>query len=138
MSESKVLAEIESAASHVGFCVLPRNPKSLPCSVWSMPDPHFHVGVIWRQNTGAVKIGRRFVRFGVPGLPDFIGWLFPDRAKERPIGQFLTIEAKSGRSTRSPDQAAFGLLAAKTGVVDGVAASYDEAIALFRCWGLNK
>lgn len=83
------------------------------------------------------KFGNRAVRFGVPGLPDFLGWLFPDPAKRWLVGHFLTIEAKSGKAKRNPNQAAFGLLAAKTGVCDGVAASYDDACQLFLSWGLK-
>lgn len=40
----------------------------------------------WRQNTGAAKIGGRYVRFGIKGQPDILG-IMPD-------GRFLGIECK--------------------------------------------
>lgn len=41
----------------------------------------------WRQNTGAMKIQNRLVRFGIPGMADIIGVL--------PNGRFLAIEVKT-------------------------------------------
>ena len=40
----------------------------------------------WRNNTGALKIGKRFIRFGKPGSSDILGIL--------PNGQFLAVECK--------------------------------------------
>ena len=40
----------------------------------------------WRQNTGAVKVDDRYIRFSVPGISDIIGML--------PNGRFLAIEVK--------------------------------------------
>ena len=40
----------------------------------------------YRNNTGAVKIGKRFVRFGYAGSSDIIGIL--------PDGRFLAVECK--------------------------------------------
>ena len=40
----------------------------------------------WRQNTGALKVGNRFVRFGIPGVSDILGIL--------PDGRFLAVECK--------------------------------------------
>lgn len=40
----------------------------------------------FRNNTGAVKIGRRFIRFGYAGSSDIIGIL--------PDGRFLAVECK--------------------------------------------
>lgn len=41
----------------------------------------------WRQNSGAVRIGKRFVRFtSINGVSDIIGIL--------PDGRFLAIECK--------------------------------------------
>lgn len=40
----------------------------------------------FRNNTGALKIGKRFVRFGYPGSSDIIGIL--------PDGRFLAVECK--------------------------------------------
>lgn len=40
----------------------------------------------FRNNTGAIKIGRRFIRFGYAGSSDIIGIL--------PDGRFLAVECK--------------------------------------------
>jgi hypothetical protein len=40
----------------------------------------------FRNNTGALKIGKRLVRFGMPGSSDILGIL--------PNGQFLAVECK--------------------------------------------
>ena len=42
----------------------------------------------WRVNTGATKIGGRFLRFGAVGMADIVG-VIPS------TGQFLAIEVKS-------------------------------------------
>ncbi len=127
MSENVVLASIESAAVFHKICVLPRNPSKLPVSVWKMPDPNYHVGVIWRQNVGGFQKGKSFIRLGLPGIPDFIGFRFA-------TGQFWTIEAKASKGTLSPDQAAFANLCVSTGVLTGVVRSYEDANALFKRW----
>jgi hypothetical protein len=44
----------------------------------------------WRQNTGAMKIQNRLVRFGIHGMSDIIGIL--------PDGRFLAIEVKTGNN----------------------------------------
>ena len=130
MSESRVLAEIEAAASHYRICVLPRNPKKLYCSVWSMADPSYHVGVIWRQNTGGFQKGHSFIRLGMSGQADFTGWLFK-------TGQRIEIEAKSQKGELSPSQVSFHALAQATGLLRGTVRSYDDACDLFQSWGLK-
>ena len=40
----------------------------------------------WRNNTGAYKEGKRFIRYGITGSSDFIG-ICPD-------GRFLAVECK--------------------------------------------
>lgn len=42
---------------------------------------------IFRQNTGATKIGKRFVRFGEPGTGDYAGWC-------KHTGRHVEIECK--------------------------------------------
>lgn len=131
MSESRVLEEVEAAASHFKICVLPRNPKRLSCSVWSMPDPAFHVGVMWRQNTGALRVGARLVRFGLNGDGDFKGWLFKD-------ARYFELEAKTLNGKLSPNQIAKRDLCIKTGVPWGLVRSYDEAVEVLESWGLRR
>jgi hypothetical protein len=53
----------------------------------------------WRQNVGAAKLDRRFVRFGAPGVSDILGVLKG--------GRFLAVECKAGKSRPTDAQAAF-------------------------------
>ena len=57
--------------------------------------------VAWceRQNTGAAKVGNRFIRFGWPGCSDVIGQLRD--------GRFLAVEVKSHTGRLRPEQAIF-------------------------------
>lgn len=60
-----------------------------------------HSAVAWceRMNSGAVKIGSRFVRFGWKGCPDVLGQL-----KD---GRLLGVEVKSPTGKLRPEQAVF-------------------------------
>ena len=60
-----------------------------------------HSLVAWaeRQNSGAARIGARFVRFGWPGCPDILGQLRD--------GRFLGVEVKAAKGGASPEQVAF-------------------------------
>jgi len=57
--------------------------------------------VAWaeRQNSGAAKVGGRFIRFGWPGCPDILGQL-----KD---GRFLGCEVKSATGRASAEQTLF-------------------------------
>lgn len=76
----------------------------------------------WRINTGAVKIERRFLRFGSVGMSDIIGILpqssvtalrimradsYTIRDGIVTMGRFLAIEVKSATGTVTPAQQAF-------------------------------
>ena len=50
----------------------------------------------WRNNTGAVKTGKRFIKYGFPGSPDFIGLLSN--------GRFIGVEFKSEKGKQSENQ----------------------------------
>ncbi|SDY38168.1 VRR-NUC domain-containing protein [Nitrosomonas halophila] len=70
-----------------------------------------HASVAWvrRMNTGAAKIGGRFVRFGWPGCPDLIGQLTD--------GRFLGVEVKGPDGRLRTDQKIFiGIIASHGGV----------------------
>lgn len=54
---------------------------------------------IWRLNVGAAQQGSRFVRFGFPGLSDFLGLVR--------TGRLIAIEAKSERGRQSDAQRVF-------------------------------
>ena len=60
-----------------------------------------HPAVAWceRMNTGAARIGNRFVRFGWPGCPDILGQL-----KD---GRLLGVEVKAAKGKLRPEQAVF-------------------------------
>jgi hypothetical protein len=60
-----------------------------------------HPAVAWveRQNSGAVRVGGRFVRFGWPGCPDVLGQLQD--------GRLLGVEVKAAKGRASPEQVAF-------------------------------
>ncbi|MBK5204214.1 MAG: VRR-NUC domain-containing protein [Polaromonas sp.] len=60
-----------------------------------------HPAVSWceRMNSGAARIGARFVRFGFRGCPDVIGQLRD--------GRFLGCEVKSATGRARPEQTLF-------------------------------
>lgn len=60
-----------------------------------------HAAVAWceRMNSGAVRMGARFVRFGWPGCPDVLGQL-----KD---GRLLGVEVKGPAGKLRPEQAVF-------------------------------
>jgi hypothetical protein len=60
-----------------------------------------HPLVAWveRQNSGAAKVGNRFIRFGWPGCPDVLGQL-----KD---GRFIGCEVKSSTGRLRPEQTVF-------------------------------
>lgn len=60
-----------------------------------------HPAVAWceRMNSGAARIGNRFVRFGWVGAPDVIGQLRD--------GRLLGVEVKSRTGRPSPEQSLF-------------------------------
>ena len=57
--------------------------------------------VAWceRQNSGATKVGKRFIRFGWPGCSDVVGQMRD--------GRFLAVEVKSAKGKPRPEQAIF-------------------------------
>lgn len=60
-----------------------------------------HPAVAWaeRMNTGAAKVGNRFIRFGWPGCPDVLGQL-----KD---GRLLGVEVKAKAGRLRPEQTLF-------------------------------
>ncbi len=60
-----------------------------------------HPAVVWceRMNTGAARIGARFVRFGFRGCPDVLGQLRD--------GRLLGVEVKGPSGRLRPEQAFF-------------------------------
>jgi len=62
---------------------------------------------VWRNNSGAVKVGNRFIRFGVSGQGDISGILNG--------GRRLEIEVKSQKGRQSKDQKNFEVMIMKFG-----------------------
>ena len=53
----------------------------------------------WRNNSGAIKIGKRFIKFGLKGSPDIIGY--------NQKGRFIGVEIKIGTDQLSIEQTNF-------------------------------
>ena len=60
-----------------------------------------HPAVAWaeRMNSGAARVGGRFIRFGWPGCPDVMGQLRD--------GRLLGVEVKAQTGRLRPEQAVF-------------------------------
>ena len=60
-----------------------------------------HPAVVWceRMNSGAAKVGNRFIRFGWPRCPDVLGQLRD--------GRLLGVEVKSPTGKLRPEQSIF-------------------------------
>jgi hypothetical protein len=79
-----------------------------------------HNAVAWvrRMNSGAVRVGKRFIRFGWPGCPDLLGQL-----KD---GRLLGVEVKSKTGRLRPEQAVFLERIRLSGGVGFVARDYRD------------
>lgn len=82
-----------------------------------------HPCVAWaeRQNSGAVRIGRRFVRFGWTGCADVLGQLRD--------GRLLAVEVKAAGGRLRPEQTAFLVRVNQSGGVAFVARSLVDVNA---------
>ena len=60
-----------------------------------------HPAVSWceRMNSGAARVGGRFIRFGFTGCPDVLGMLRD--------GRLLGVELEAAKGRTSPEQVAF-------------------------------
>lgn len=88
--------------------------------------------VAWRQNSGVLKQGGRFVQFhGMPGCADIIGWRRESRTDGVHIvlitfARFLAIEVKAEGQEPTREQASFLELVRSHGGVAFVARSVDD------------
>ncbi len=73
---------------------------------------------LWRNNTGVARIGRRVVRFGVPGQADLTGIL--------PDGRRLEIEVKSEDGRQTEEQRNYQSMIERFGGVYVLARSVDD------------
>ena len=74
---------------------------------------------IWRQNTGAIVIDNRMVKFGVPGQADITGLLIPS-------GRRLEIEVKNAKGRQREAQKKFQAMIEKSGGIYILARSVDD------------
>lgn len=83
-----------------------------------------HSSVAWceRQNSGAAKVGGRFIRFGWPGCPDVLGQLTD--------GRLLGVEVKAPKGRPSPEQVAFLVRINQSGGVAFVARNCLDVVAV--------
>ena len=79
----------------------------------------------WRQNTGAVRVAKRFVRFGEPGAADITGIIGPN-------GVRLEIECKSWTGVQTAKQRIFGEAIRRSGGVYLVVHDLEELEAGIR------
>ena len=75
----------------------------------------------WRNNTGALRTERGFMRFGVPGSPDIFA------VKD---GKLYGIEVKRGKAKQSELQEHFGNRLLAAGALYIVARSLDDVVAI--------
>ncbi len=83
-----------------------------------------HPLVAWaeRQNSGAARVGNRFIRFGWPGCPDVLGQL-----KD---GRLLGVEVKSPKGKPSPEQTLFLAQINAAGGVGFIAHDLRDVVAV--------
>jgi hypothetical protein len=77
---------------------------------------------VWKSQVAMAKVGSRYLKFGVKGLPDITGII---RVRDR--GIFLGIEAKTGKAVQSIQQKKFEQMIKKLGGFYMVARSVDDA-----------
>lgn len=84
----------------------------------------------WRLNTGALPVGKRFVRFGVPGSADILGVIPPS-------GRALAVEVKRPGGRISPTQVAWLDLFRSAGGLALVVHSIEELRLALREIGID-
>ncbi len=76
-----------------------RHEAAALCEVLKALKAHPAVSWCERMNTGAAKVGNRFIRFGFKGCPDVLGQLRD--------GRLLGVEVKSPTGKLRPEQSFF-------------------------------
>jgi len=87
------------AKPKVAQCAAAPLERDVLAEVLAVLEMHPRVAFVWRQNTGAMDLGERYVRFSFKGCSDVLGML--------KTGQFLAIETKRIGKEPTEDQAAF-------------------------------
>lgn len=75
----------------------------------------------WRNNTGALKVGARYVRFGTPGASDIFAVL-------KPSGRLAGIEVKTRKGRQSIAQKIFEKLLVEHGGEYWLVRSVDDLL----------
>ena len=88
-------------------------------AVLTLCKMHQKISWLARMNTGATKIGERFIRFGFPGLSDIIGQTLD--------GRFVAIEVKREGEKPTEEQQAFLQMVAQHNGIAGCAHTAQEA-----------
>ena len=88
-----------------------------------------HPAVAWaeRMNSGAAKVGGRFIRFGWPGCPDVLG--------QMKDGRLLGVEVKSQTGRLRPEQAVFLERIRAAAGVAFVARDCRDVLRELQAWG---
>lgn len=73
--------------------------KDIQQQILAMVKMHPKVALIWRQNTGAMKLDNRYVRFGFPGISDLLGFTTN--------GRIICLEVKRKGEHPTPQQGQF-------------------------------
>lgn len=68
-------------------------------AVQGILESHPLVACWWRQNSGGMRIDKRFIKFSFKGCADFLGFLTD--------GRILTVECKATGKRPTPEQQAF-------------------------------
>lgn len=82
---------------------------------------------LWRANTGVAQIGRRVVRFGIPGQADLTGIL--------PDGRRLEVEAKSVDGRQTEEQRNYQRMIERFGGVYVLARTVEDVSRALRAAG---
>ena len=92
----------------------PENAVLTACLRWLWDHGYF----VWRNNVGAAKVGRRWLRFGLKGSSDILG--------VGPAGRLLAVECKTAKGVLSPEQAEFLMRVKRGGGIAIVARSVSD------------
>lgn len=93
-------------------------------AVLALLETHPRVAFAFRQNTGAIRVDDRYVKFAFTGCSDILGMLKG--------GRFLAIELKRKGRDATPDQRAFLTNVVRNGGVGFVARSVDDVVAALK------
>jgi hypothetical protein len=84
---------------------------------------HMHGILSWKNHVGAVRMGKRFIRFGVRGLPDILLVLH---------SRLIGIEVKTGAGRQSREQQIMQSRFEAAGCTYWIVRSIDELDALLK------